>query len=622
MDAEEINDEMDSDEEIDNEELDNEELDEGEINEEEINEEENNQINNDDPEDELINKVKYTEIIKNLSKYKNNVYLSATIDRIEGFEYYSKDIRYMIDKNYLCDYTIHIPIFTEDPTNKNIGEHLIKNYRNVIVYCNSQKEGKEINKLMNQLQSNCSEYIDCKTAKRTRDKIIEKYKNGNVSFLVNVRILVEGFDSPITQGVCFLHLPSKGNTIIQIIGRALRLHPLKTIANIILPFSSNDDEKQICKFLNILAKNDTRIKKSYENKKTGGYISIIKAEENIEDNEDLEMKLDFKYNMIYNSMGILQNRFEIWNKKLEEVKTYIDDNNKIPTGCNKNKYIKKMAMWLSTQKKTYKKKSCIMTNKNICDEWDKFINNKKYVKYFITNEQLWYNNLEKVKFYMDKNYKRPSSEDKDKIIKAYGMWILDNLKNHKIKYKIMSNAKIYNEWINFINDEKYKKYLMTRGCEWYEKLNTVKKYIDVNNIKPSQITKDIHVRILGKWISQQINNYKQKLCAMKNEKIYDEWTNFINDEKYKKYLNTNEDKWYENLLLIRNYIDKYNKLPSIKDKTNNKLTKWMYRQNEKYRKKSHNMIDDTIYNEWRNFISDDKYKKFFTLHNINYDIKQ
>ena len=64
------------------------------------------------------------------------MYLSATIDKIDDFEYYSKDIREMIDLKYLCDYTIHIPIFSEDPTNKNICVYLLNNYRNIIIYCN------------------------------------------------------------------------------------------------------------------------------------------------------------------------------------------------------------------------------------------------------------------------------------------------------------------------------------------------------------------------------------------------------------------------------------------------------------------------------------------------------
>ena len=117
----------------------------------------------DDTEDELVNIKNYTQIIKSLSKYNNNVYLSATIDKMNDYEYYSKDIRHMIELGYLCDYTIHIPIFSEDPDNINICKHLLQNYRNIIIYCNSQKEGKIINKLMNQLQKISSMYIDCKT---------------------------------------------------------------------------------------------------------------------------------------------------------------------------------------------------------------------------------------------------------------------------------------------------------------------------------------------------------------------------------------------------------------------------------------------------------------------------
>ena len=127
------------------------------------------------------------------------MYLSATIDKTENFEYYSKDIRDMIEKGYLCDYTIHIPIFSEDPNNIKICKHLLKNYKNIIIYCNSQKEGKEINKIMNEQQNNSSMYIDCKTPKKKRNDIIEKYKKGEIPFLVNVRILVEGFDAQVQE---------------------------------------------------------------------------------------------------------------------------------------------------------------------------------------------------------------------------------------------------------------------------------------------------------------------------------------------------------------------------------------------------------------------------------------
>ena len=137
---------------------------------------------------------------------------------------------------------------------------------------------------MNSIQKGCSEYIDCHTSRKKRNDILNNYKSGKLPFLVNVKILVEGFDAPITNGVCFMSLPSSSTTLIQIIGRALRLDPkrLKTMAKVILPFSKKEDEKAISNFMKVMAKNDSRIRKSYDNKKLGGYFNI----ENIFDDEE------------------------------------------------------------------------------------------------------------------------------------------------------------------------------------------------------------------------------------------------------------------------------------------------------------------------------------------------
>ena len=402
----------------------------------------------DDTEYELINIKNYTKIIKSLVKYNNNVYLSATIDKNDDFEYYSQDIRTMIDLKYLCDYQINIPIFNEDPTNKNICEHLLKYYRNIIIYCNSHKEGNLINNLINVLQLNSSEYIDCNTPKKKRDIIIEKYKNGKIPFLVNVRILVEGFDAPITKGVCFMHLPTNKTTLIQIIGRCLRLHPTKTIANIILPFSSNEDQKNICNFLKVIAKNDSRIKKSFENKTLGGYISI----ENINPDDDENKDIEFKYNMIYNSFGILQNGEEIWMIKFEELKKYINENCKRPS----LKDDKILAKWIQHQTQNYKNKKNIMTNEKIYNEWTSFINDSNYKIYFQSNEDNWIETLNQIKLYIDTNKKKPSLKDD----KTLGSWITTQLRQYKNKEYIMTNEKIYNEWTSFINDSNYKKYFL------------------------------------------------------------------------------------------------------------------------------------------------------------------
>jgi hypothetical protein len=59
------------------------------------------------------------------------------------------------------------------------------------------------------------------------------------------------------------------------------------------------------------------------------------------------------------------------------VEKYIIENNKTPSTIDKNKEIKQLGYWLSTQKTNYKNK---MKYKNIRNQWITFID--KYKEYF------------------------------------------------------------------------------------------------------------------------------------------------------------------------------------------------------------------------------------------------
>ena len=574
--------------------------------------EETESILKDDTEDEIKNTTGYNKIIKSLSKYNNNVYLSATIDEHQDFTYYKKDIRDMINNKYLCDYTINIPIFSDDPSDKNICEYLINNYINIIVYCNSQKEGKKINELLNRLQKGCSEYIDCLTSKEKRDTIIKEYKKGKIKFLVNVRILVEGFDAPITKGVYFIHLPTSKTTIIQIMGRALRLHPLKTIANIILPFSSNDEGVNINKFLKILALNDTRIRKSYESKNNGGYISIIKIKDDDDDNNDEEDKdIEFRYEMIYDSMRILKNGNEIWINKLEWVKKYIDENKKRPSQHDETKEIKTHGKWIHHQLTNYQKKLYIMSENTIRKLWEDFINDDKYKEYFLSNEKNWKLKLEWVKKYINENNKRPTRKNKDE--KKYGAWLTLQVQNYQKKKEIMSNETIRKLWEYFINDDKYKEYFLSNEEVWKLKLEEIKNYINKNKKRPSNSDTNEDIKIYASWINTQQNNYQKKQKIMSNETIIKLWEDFINDDKYKEYFICNKEVWKSNLEWVKKYIDENKKRPSTTDKNNDVKIygSWISTQIQRYKKKKEIMSNETIRKLWEYFINDDKYKEYF-----------
>ena len=56
------------------------------------------------------------------------------------------------------------------------------------------------------------------------------------------------------------------------------------------------------------------------------------------------------------------------------------------------------------------------------------------------------------------------------------------------------------------------------------------------------IDKDKQIKQLGQWISTQQQNYKKKANIMTNEEIYNNWTNLLNDDKYKQYFTSKPDR--------------------------------------------------------------------------------
>jgi len=554
----------------------------------------------DDSEDEIKNIKTFTTIIRSLTKYNNNVYLSATIDKANEFSYYSKDIRDMINNNYLCDYTIHIPIYNEDPTNRNICEYLIQNYRIIIVYCNSQKEGKSICEMFNKIQKGSAEYIDCNTSKSKRNNIISRFQQGDIPFLVNVRVLTEGFNSPITNGVCFLHLPSNKTTIIQVIGRALRKHKTKTYAKIILPYSVDEDEKNISSFLRTIARNDNRIKMSFNKKSMGGYINIDTIESN---NEEENKKIQFKYEQIYSSIGKLLNGEEIWMKKFEELKQYLDENNKRPS--NKKGKNKSLGTWLARQLTNYKKRIDSMSNQKIYNVWTEFVDDPKYEKYFVNGEKKWITNFNNLAQYMYENKKRPTKIGETKILNE---WLITQMTNYNNKKKRMKNSKTYDVWTAFINDPIFKIYFMSDEEKWKINFDKLIQHLNENNKRPCKEGKN---KILYQWLSDQIKKYNKKKEIMSNQLIYDKWTAFITDPKYEMYFISNEKKWEINFNNLVQHINEHNKRPSDKIGENKILGKWLIHQISNYKNKENIMSDKKIYDKWTAFINGPKYKKYF-----------
>ena len=317
--------------------------------------------------------------------------------------------------------------------------------------------------------------------------------------------------------------------------------------------------------------------------------------------------------MIYNSMGVLINNEEIWMKRLEEVKIYMDVNDKKPSVYNKIKNIKQLGYWIFHQIHNYKNFKKCMKNKKIYNKWKEFIDDIKYKKYFISIEEKWFKNLEEIKKYIIENDKIPSRQDKNNNIKQLGVWITSQKNNYQYIKKIMKNQEIYEKWKEFINDEKYKYYFISIEEKWLINFEKIKKYIDENDKRPLYTDKNNDIKQLGKFLSNQITNFKKKNGIMKNEKIYNIWKKFINNEKYKKYFTSFEEIWLIKFDEIKKYINENDKIPTSHNKNNDikQLGIWIGNQITNFKKKYGIMKNEEIYNKLKEFINDDKYKKYF-----------
>jgi superfamily II DNA or RNA helicase len=581
--------------------------------------EDDNQNTDDEDEKEDNDDKKYTDFIRTLKKYNNNILLSATIDEVPDFKYYKKDIRYMIQNKYICDYSINIPVFSKDPNDYQKCKYLIEKYREMIVFCNTQKEGKRIQKMFNSIQNKSAEYIDSNTSKSIRKKILNEFKNGEIPFLINVEVLVEGFDAPNTKGVVLFHIPSSSIKAVQIIGRALRNHPSKNMVQIVLPIAFEENEKGIERFVRILANNDQRIKQSLIKKTFGGYININsvrndKYNNNDDDDEKDEESLDISdleaiTEIIYDSFGNCLNN--IWEEKLNKVEAFIDKEKKRPSRGSKNEEEKKLGQWISDQLKNYKNNKHGMTDKERRKIWEEFVNNDKYKEYLLSYEEEWNINLDRVEAFIDKEKKRPSQTSKNEEEKKLGLWICNQTQNYKNNKQGIVDKERRKIWEEFINNDKYKEYFLSYEEEWNINLDRSIAYIYKEKKRPSSKSKNEEEKKLGKWIDHQTHDYKNNKHGMKDKERRKIWEEFINNDKYKEYFLSNEEEWNINLDRVKTYIDKEKKRPSSKSKNEEekKLGKWICTQTQDYKNNKKSMKDKERRKIWEEFCQ--RYVKYF-----------
>jgi superfamily II DNA or RNA helicase len=214
---------------------------------------------------------------------------------------------------------------------------------------------------------------------------------------------------------------------------------------------------------------------------------------------------------------------EYWKKKLNDVKNYIDTHKKRPSCNDSNIDVKKMSTWIRNQVKNYEKKQHVMQNDNIRELFAKFWENYKI--YFMSYEMHWENMLNNVKTHIDKYGTKPSTIDKSESVKKLGSWLNTQQNIYDRQEHIMKNIDIRKKYEHFLKT--YEEHFLSRSQQWFNTLDIVKKYIDVNKKRPSKHTNDLHVQKLANWLGSQTRNYAKKENIMKYDNVRESWEQFI-----------------------------------------------------------------------------------------------
>ena len=295
---------------------------------------------------------------------------------------------------------------------------------------------------------------------------------------------------------------------------------------------------------------------------------------------------------------------EIWMSRFDELNEYINKYNKLPLSCNTENNT--LVQWLRHQKRNYESKNQIMKNETIRKYWKEFIDNNSNL--FITTDDIWIENKNKVEKYIQEFNKLPSQANKDKNVSSLASWISAQKQNYKNKENIMkNNNNIIKEWECFI--EKHSILFRSNEEVWMDTLQNVSEYIQHFNKLPSQANKDKNVSSLASWISAQKQNYDNNEQIMINEDIRKIWADFVNN--YQKIFKSKEDIRIDNFNNLKEYINIHNKLPSRcnKDENIKYLGSYVHHQKHNYKNNTNNMKDASLRKEWEDFIA--KYPHLF-----------
>ena len=195
---------------------------------------------------QLLNKLKFEAafideahhpVPKGMPSCKDLFKFSATHKEEADFRY---GLGQAIEQGVLCDYDLTVPVTTEGHPYICLANLLLSQagrFRRVLAYCNSIAEAKRFLRVLKTVDL-AAWHINGETSRKERERVMRQFSSEltkPVHVLVTVQVLGEGVNIPNADTCMFLEPRSSYVSIIQAIGRVLRLHASKPLAHVVLP---------------------------------------------------------------------------------------------------------------------------------------------------------------------------------------------------------------------------------------------------------------------------------------------------------------------------------------------------------------------------------------------------
>jgi superfamily II DNA or RNA helicase len=253
-----------------------------------------------------------------------------------------------------------------------------------------------------------------------------------------------------------------------------------------------------------------------------------------------------------------------------------------------NKFYDKVN-YTSLNKGVNKRKVLIEEKKKFDNDYKKVLVGVKEYK-----SDNWFEMLNKVKKYIEEKGEHPKLKSaKDLHSKKLAQWLVNNKNYYTLGRSYMKNKEIFTKWQEFMSE--YPSIFLSNDIKWYNMLKKIEFYILEHKSLPSQKSKILDIKKMGRWITQQKLNYRKEKDIMKIPEIRKVWEDF--KKTHSNIFLTNIESWYVKLNNLEKWILENKKLPSSR----NQDGKFMHQTNQNYKNKKDIMKNQEIRTVWENF---------------------